>query len=92
MIAADRRQSAEWDQTAHVLWCLAEINRDRESRKAPYTPAEFHPWHAKAAKAAAEKDGANGRVKMTKQIFRAQARAYFERNNLPIPAKLRDPL
>lgn len=47
---AEAKAEAEWDHTASLMALLAEINRDREQRRRPFTPQEFHPMHQQQRK------------------------------------------
>jgi len=47
---AEAKAEAEWDHTASLMALLAEINRDKEQRRRPFTPQEFHPMHQRKAK------------------------------------------
>jgi len=41
---ADGRQRDAWNRTSHVLWILAEINRDPAKRARPFEPQTFNPY------------------------------------------------
>lgn len=40
----EARQRIDWNHTASVLAIIAEVNRDREKRSAPFEPREFNPF------------------------------------------------
>jgi hypothetical protein len=39
----EARRTDQWNHTASLLALLASIHRDPKKRRAPFTPAEFHP-------------------------------------------------
>ena len=45
----DMRHGA-WERTSHVMWLLAEINRNSKEQSEPFTPADFHPFKTKPKK------------------------------------------
>lgn len=80
--AARARLETEWDQTAAVMWLLAEINRDRKRHPSPFPLSKFNPMVARQPD--------EGRRKLTRQAFREQARAWYQKQGLPLPDKLRN--
>ena len=53
-VGQERIQQA-WEHTAHVKWVIAETSRNPAKRAQPFTPDDFNPYSAKAAKAAPKK-------------------------------------
>lgn len=33
-----------WSHTSHILWVIAESNRDKRRRSASFKPSDFNPW------------------------------------------------
>lgn len=87
LIAADAKQSQQFDAIACLMALTANLNRDPKHRRSPYEPREFHPWHVAQTRTDKARDG---KISMTRSIFRAQARAWYERQGLPIPDKLKE--
>jgi len=44
---AQARRSESWAHTARVMALIAEIHRDKNKRRHPYTPADFDPTQPK---------------------------------------------
>ncbi|MCE9618431.1 MAG: hypothetical protein K8R92_00795 [Planctomycetes bacterium] len=42
---SEARINQQWDHTASLMAVLAEINRNNEERKQPFTMMDFHPKH-----------------------------------------------
>jgi hypothetical protein len=60
------RQKAEWARTSSSMALLAELNRDRQKKSTPFSPADFNPYAEKAQAIKADKAT---QFKMLKQAF-----------------------
>lgn len=41
----EANQKAAWNHTSHILWIIAEVNRNGKERRQAFDPREFNPMH-----------------------------------------------
>lgn len=63
----EANQKAAWNHTSHILWIIAEVNRNAKERRKAFDPREFNPMF--------KGDIPKG-VPFTKQMLRGMAAAW----------------
>lgn len=39
----EANQKAAWNHTSHILWIMAEVNRNGRENRRPFDPRQFNP-------------------------------------------------
>jgi len=63
----EANQKAAWNHTSHILWIIAEVNRNSKERRKAFDPREFNPTF---------KGNIPKGVPFTKQMLRGMAAAW----------------
>lgn len=65
---AEGKQRDDWNHTADLQATVAEPNRDREKRKAPFGRLDFHPFLQRDEERRKKRDGVTAATKPVEMI------------------------